>query len=1449
MKATMHTLLLALTSILVLGSGLVLAEDIDIYVDNSGTTGTPNVLLILDNAAAFSASATNTCRYADGDGGVPGASDVPSLGNTAGGVEQCALYNTVYALQPGTVNIGLMVYESNGISDVNGANCGNSNGGCLVQPLIPMSGTAKATFLAWIRTWRTTGGSGIGYIKSNTERTGAVMQEAWAYYKGTTGLSGRNYASIQPSSGCQKNFVIFVGNAFGSAGTPGEGGSASVQGSLAAAGATASQLSPIAIPSGSYGTGLFSCGAYTMPSHTDPSGLYADEWARFMKQTDIFSGIDDNQGIITYTVGFLGASCKPDYPALMTSMAKVGGGKYFATSSYDEIRTAINKILNEVQAVNSVFASATLPVSVNAQGTYLNQIYLGMFRPDSTAQPRWVGNLKQYQFALQYTDSTNNPNTASLILADADGNPAISSAGTGFITPDAKSFWTYKNVATEPDLSGGYYLKDPRGAGLTYDSADGEQVDKGGAGQQIRKQVLATNYATTPTGPRKVYTFCPSQYPFGGFTTVPTSCNALLSDTSNVFATSNVGITTSLLSSQSAIAVASLTRSGTTATATTAAAHGFAVGTQITISGATQSEYNGAQTVASVPSATQFTYSVQESPPTPATGTYSVSIPGSTPKSVAQITRSGTTATATVVGHGFVTGNSVTISGSNQAAYNNNFVVTKINNDTFTFTMVESPTSPAGSGSATVGGVTKVIAAINDAPSPGVVRATGSTTVTVTTTTNHGFASSGTVTLSGIMDASGGLISQYNIGPVAYTKTGNKTFTFTIAATSPISPATGTMFAELDTSKAITSLTRSGTTATATTTTAHGYTLGTVVSIGGTTAANEDAYVGSKTILSVPSTTTFTYAVVVTPVSPATGTITVRRAGTSDRTTLINWVRGEDNYGDEASPGGTVTVRPSVHGDVLHSRPVVVNYGDTRGTVVFYGANDGNFRAVNGSQTAALTNWDGASVPAGGELWSLVLPEHFAQLNRQRVNTPELKFPSTVLAGAQTKDYFVDGPTGIYQKLKYQKKADGVTDDTTKPQLIDKAYLYLTMRRGGRFMYAIDVSTPTAPAVLWKIDQNTTGFSELGQTWSRPRLAILNNYVDGASKPTPVLIFGGGYDTAQDSEPPAANTMGRGIFIVNAETGALVWSASASCATSASCLNVPGMTAAIPSEITFVDRDNDGRTDKLYFGDLAGNVWRADVGASATTAWTVTKLAAVGCSAGVCASTVTPRKFFFPPAVIMVGAVGAAGSYDALMLASGDREHPLLNTATNSSYNVTNRIYMIKDTGTSVGTPSTSGVVESGGLFDATSTIYDNTLNGYYITFATGEKSVNAAVTVYGTTYLGTNRAKAPSASSCTSNLGVAKGYAVSPFTGSYGSNTFDGGGLPPSPVAGLVGIDLPDGTSILRRFCIGCAGSDGTPGGTGTPPTIPSCNSALQNCLPDKVIPSATRRTYWYTK
>src|SRR4029077_17762208 len=103
-----------------------------------------------------------------------------------------------------------------------------------------------------------------------------------------------------------------------------------------------------------------------------------------------------------------------------------------STGSGQQIADALAADLSEMQAVNSVFASVSLPVSVNTQGSYLDRVFIGMFRPDPNAAPRWMGNLKQYKMGLI---------NSSLVLEDAAGTSAINNL-TGFITSCASSYWT-----------------------------------------------------------------------------------------------------------------------------------------------------------------------------------------------------------------------------------------------------------------------------------------------------------------------------------------------------------------------------------------------------------------------------------------------------------------------------------------------------------------------------------------------------------------------------------------------------------------------------------------------------------------------------------------------------------------------------------------------------------------------------------------------------------------------------------------------------------------------------------------------------------------------------------------------------------------------------------------------------------------------------------------------
>lgn len=62
------------------------------------------------------------------------------------------------------------------------------------------------------------------------------------------------------------------------------------------------------------------------------------------------------------------------------------------------------------------------------------------------------------------------------------------------------------------------------------------------------------------------------------------------------------------------------------------------------------------------------------------------------------ITRSSTTATVTLTGHGFMTGQNVTIAGCNQSEYNGQKSITYVDANTFTFQVAGSPATPATTG-------------------------------------------------------------------------------------------------------------------------------------------------------------------------------------------------------------------------------------------------------------------------------------------------------------------------------------------------------------------------------------------------------------------------------------------------------------------------------------------------------------------------------------------------------------------------------------------------------------------------------------------------------------------------------------------------------------------------------------------------------------------------------
>lgn len=299
------------------------------------------------------------------------------------------------------------------------------------------------------------------------------------------------------------------------------------------------------------------------------------------------------------------------------------------------------------------------------------------------------------------------------------------------------------------------------------------------------------------------------------------------------------------------------------------------------------------------------------------------------------------------------------------------------------------------------------------------------------------------------------------------------------------------------------------------------------------------------------------------------------------------------------------------HYDSAHSAPLV---DQKTGTTVYYLTSDGVVHAVEAA--------------TGLERWSFMVEEGLSKIVDFKEN----------LVGEHLE--VADG------NLMQVETVDG------------KQLLVFGMRRGGRAYYALDVTDPDAPQFAWKISEFTTGYSNLGQAWSTPQVAFIRGQKDG-TKLKPVLIFGGGYDPNQDLVTPGTDVMGNSVFVADAADGALIREISTT------------ERFSIPSDVLAVDTNGDASAtvDRLYVGDMGGNLWRMDLDdgtpTNPPTGWSAVRLAKL--------STVDrPNKLFNKPTVASVGIWGQ--KFDAVFVGGGDMQHPTARGSTDSG-----AFFMVKD--------------------------------------------------------------------------------------------------------------------------------------------------------------------------
>lgn len=614
-----------------------------------------------------------------------------------------------------------------------------------------------------------------------------------------------------------------------------------------------------------------------------------------------------------------------------------------------------------------------------------------------------------------------------------------------------------------------------------------------------------------------------------------------------------------------------------------------------------------------------------------------------------------------------------------------------------------------------------------------------------------------------------------------------------------------------------------------------------------------------------------TYTVANTPTYNPTGRTLYTLSGTAltalsaATSSDVKYAMGYDLNNERpgtTSPSGTddfQDVRPSVHGDVIHSRPLPVNYSlnSTPDIVIYYGGNDGFFRAVDAA--------------TGKEKWAFMAPEFITRqtsatttttsggttttttssvstLARLRTGSPLVQYPNLSYGNDVSKapkDYFFDGSSSLYQTAN-----NGTI------------WLFTSQRRGGRMVYAFDVTNKDTPAFKWRYgcpnlydDNNCVGTdaANMAQTWSLPS-AVRIKLTDGSVQLA--VVFGGGYeggydatgtplcDDKNDPDPGcSSSTKGRGIFVVDANTGTL--------------LHKFPTTGPVAADIAFVDTNYDGFVDAAYAADTRGNLYRINFsnasGASLVTAATdlagatITQIAYTNGG-----GTTSGRKFLFPPSVVPVG------SKVYVALGSGDREHPLI---TNYPYTtpVDNRFYVLLD--------DLAATVPSGGYnLDSSDVMYsysamDNSTScvssrsplvpgsskkGWYVDLGAqtstsadphrGEQVVTSALIAGGNVIFSTNTPTPTGDHQCSNALGLARGYSLGLVNACGYSSTFVGGGLPPSPVLATVPYTDAAGNERLGTVCIGC------------PRPGDQLSSPIGGSQVKPTIQKRRKKAYWYS-
>lgn len=423
------------------------------------------------------------------------------------------------------------------------------------------------------------------------------------------------------------------------------------------------------------------------------------------------------------------------------------------------------------------------------------------------------------------------------------------------------------------------------------------------------------------------------------------------------------------------------------------------------------------------------------------------------------------------------------------------------------------------------------------------------------------------------------------------------------------------------------------------------------------------------------------------------------------REQIIEFVRGKDAF-DRDRDDDTEEDRAFKLGDIFHSSPVLVFPPATRTSDSTYAAFEQTYHSrpkliLVGANDGMLHAFD---ADTGVERWAFIPPDLLSGL-------------SWLTRTSGDHRYFVDGSP---------KVADVKIDGSWK------TIVMFGERRGGGYYHALDITdTSAAPTYLWSFSD-----ARITESWSDPAIGKIR--VDGGGERF-VAFFGGGFDTDNH------NATGDAMFAVDLDDGSLLWEFDASHGSA----DRSYMNFSIAATPTLADLDNDGYIDRVYVGDVGGQVWKFDTSAPATISggkinnWTGKRLFAadVAQQNPPVTGVYLPNRSIHTPISLAKNEAGELW----LFFGTGDRNSPLLAAS--------NRLYGLKDD-----TAMTNGAtLDESDLISAQTD--DEVTQGWYWPLASREKGLAAATVFDSKVFFSTYTSRL--VADCDTPSGYAKLYAM----------------------------------------------------------------------------------------